>query len=176
MTKLPTVEEFTESTPPEEDLDGFCAWKNFGGLDLEAAYEKFLTAPEVYQEDFMFMGARAFRFYFPVIDRYLRTVEGPQHQFGEEAWILGCVMRQQFQTDARRLASIQESALALCEHILDELERTPPGPDASWTTEEIVKSWLEAWSWVMPKPQRKKGDPRRRAKRPWPKKASPDAT
>jgi hypothetical protein len=44
---------------------------------LEQAHVRFCSAPEVYQEDFMFMGCRAFHFYFPVIDEYLRAAPAP---------------------------------------------------------------------------------------------------
>jgi hypothetical protein len=69
----------SESLPTESDfledhgcLDAQCAWKNFGGLTLDQAYERFCDNPLHYQEDFMFMGEPAFTFYFPVLDRYVR--------------------------------------------------------------------------------------------------------
>lgn len=40
-------------------LDAQSAWRNFGGLTLEQGHVRFCSAPEVYQEDFMFMGCRA---------------------------------------------------------------------------------------------------------------------
>jgi hypothetical protein len=78
------------------DLDAQCAWKNFGGLTMAEAYETFLTVPESYQEDFMFMGSRAFAYYFPVVDRYLRTVSLPRGDLGDcEASILGSAVTNQ---------------------------------------------------------------------------------
>ncbi len=91
---LPSRQDFD---PHGGDLDALCAWRNFGGLSLAAAYEKFLTVPESYQEDFMFMGCRAFAYYFPVIDRYLRTVTlGPDDLGDCEAAILGSAVAAQF--------------------------------------------------------------------------------
>ena len=55
-------------------LDGQTAWRNFGELTIEGAFELFCTSPIIYVEDFMFMGPRAFTHYFPVIDRYVREV------------------------------------------------------------------------------------------------------
>jgi hypothetical protein len=59
-TKLPTETDFD---PYQGDLDAQCAWKNFGGLTLGEAFVKFEESPETYQEDFMFMGGKAFARY-----------------------------------------------------------------------------------------------------------------
>ena len=91
---LPSRQDFD---PHDCDLDARSAWRNFGGLGLDAAYEKFLTAPENYQEDFMFMGTRAFAYYFPVIDRYLRAATlGPGDLGDCEAAILGSAVAARF--------------------------------------------------------------------------------
>lgn len=66
-TPLPSQSDFD---PVGCDLDAQSAWQTFGGLGLAEAYAKFLQVPESYQEDFMFMGSRAFAYYFPVVDRY----------------------------------------------------------------------------------------------------------
>ena len=65
--------------PTETDFDpyGGCldcqhAWRTFGGMSIEEAFQKFVEHPLCHQEDFMFMGGRAFVYYFPVLDRYLR--------------------------------------------------------------------------------------------------------
>jgi hypothetical protein len=87
---LPTARDFD---PYRGDLDAKWAWDNFGGLSIERAYEVFIERPEIYQEDFMFMGGRAFEYYFPVIDRYLREVKVDRDTLGDcEAWILGAVI------------------------------------------------------------------------------------
>ncbi|MBL8820867.1 MAG: hypothetical protein JNL96_20010 [Planctomycetaceae bacterium] len=67
---LPTEADFD---PYGGDLDAQCAWRNFGGLTLDEATNKFRERPEIYQEDFMFMGGKAFAFYFPVVEAYLRN-------------------------------------------------------------------------------------------------------
>lgn len=91
---LPSRQDFD---PVGCDLDAQSAWRNFGGLNLAEAHEKFLTVPESYQEDFMFMGARAFAYYFPVIDRYLRTISLDPRELGDcEAAILGSAVAAQF--------------------------------------------------------------------------------
>jgi hypothetical protein len=83
---LPTEADFD---PAAGCLDARGAWKHFGGLSLQQAYDLFVTNPLRYQEDFMFMGSRAFEYYLPVIDRYLREVTGGEDSDGCQAAILG---------------------------------------------------------------------------------------
>lgn len=78
---LPKEDDFGDS------LDARSAWRHFGGLSLQQAYELFQTNPLKYQEDFMFMDSRAFEFYFPVVDRHLR--EAVPDEDGCMAAILG---------------------------------------------------------------------------------------
>ena len=66
---LPTEGELN---PIPEDLDGQCAVKNFLGKNLAEAEEMFREAALVYQEDLMFMGPAAFRFYVQAAIRYLQ--------------------------------------------------------------------------------------------------------
>lgn len=76
--------EYYGSLPTEIDFDPYggcldaqCAWKNFGGLNMVEAHWKFREAPENYQEDFIFMGGKAFAYYFPVIESYLLETPDP---------------------------------------------------------------------------------------------------
>ena len=94
-----------ESLPTRDDFDAFegyldeiCAWNNFGGLNLSDAYVKFCESPDIYQEDFMFMGSVAFSYYFPVIERYIREtrVESEDDIEIEAIWILAHCIHQQF--------------------------------------------------------------------------------
>ena len=83
-----------------ECLDGKSALENLEGLSLEQAYELFLSNPLNYQEDFIFMGSRAFQYYFPVIDRYLREISDDDEIGAEyedcQASILGYAIEAQF--------------------------------------------------------------------------------
>ena len=72
IESLPTQNEFD---PSGCCLDANHAWEMFGGLTVEEASIKFSRHPEFYQEDFMFMGGFAFAYYFPVIERYILTVQ-----------------------------------------------------------------------------------------------------
>lgn len=120
-TPLPTEPDFA----PSGALDERCAWRHFGGLTLEEAYGKFSSAPESYQEDFMFMGGKAFAYYFPVIDRFLRaTVDIPITQRGDrQSWILPLCILSQFDGRNRKYVSrLKPSVLDLCEFMLAHLE------------------------------------------------------
>ena len=76
-------------------LDGQHAWKQFGGLTVDEAYSKFCENPDFYQEDFMFMGPKAFLFYFPVIEKYIKTVKPGDDLDDCCFWIIGCAMESQ---------------------------------------------------------------------------------
>lgn len=84
------------------------AWANFGGLTLEQAHVKFRENPLNYkfrenplnyQEDFMFMGGRAFAYYFPVIEDHLSSVSDAESEDDRQAWILAHCVRIQFDAD-----------------------------------------------------------------------------
>lgn len=72
IERLPTQNEFD---PSGCCLDANHAWEMFGALTVEEASIKFSRHPQFYQEDFMFMGGVAFAYYFPVIERYILTVQ-----------------------------------------------------------------------------------------------------
>ena len=87
--------------PTGDCLDANHAWEMFGGLTIDQASLKFLEHPQYYQEDFMFMGGVAFRYYFPVLDRYIRDVKiDPKLDDEAEAlWILGYAIKAQLEPD-----------------------------------------------------------------------------
>jgi hypothetical protein len=72
IESLPTQNEFD---PSGCCLDANHAWEMFGALTIEETSIKFSRHPQFYQEDFMFMGSVAFAYYFPVIERYILTVQ-----------------------------------------------------------------------------------------------------
>ncbi|MDB6132267.1 MAG: hypothetical protein JWM59_510 [Verrucomicrobiales bacterium] len=80
--------------------DAAFAWQMFGGLSLEEAYVEFLKDPWLRQEDFSWMLPKAFEYYYPVVDRYLRSVnihdEDECHEDGCEARGLGFSIESQF--------------------------------------------------------------------------------
>ena len=82
---LPTERDFD---PHAGGLDEQRAWKDFGGLALEQARAKFFGDPWIYQEDFMFMGGKAFAYYYPIIEEYLKSVPEGLNHHDHCAWVL----------------------------------------------------------------------------------------
>jgi hypothetical protein len=132
ISGLPTEEDFGGS------LDAKCAWKNFGDLDLNLAYERFCENPLARQEDFMFMETTAFEFYFPVVDRFLRENHTEDVFDDSQAWILGRAVFSQMQSaiNLELLGKIE----SLTNYILNHLPQYSPLPVEQ---EEIESTWLE---------------------------------
>jgi len=139
-TDLPNATDFD---PYHGDLDAQCAWRNFGGLTLRDASLKFEESPETYQEDFMFMGVRAFAFYYPVIDRFLRkTADLPEDQRGDrQSWILPqCIKYQLEGSEFGDLLRLKQPVLALCDFMLDNIDLFA----GDWSDAgEIREQWLQ---------------------------------
>ncbi len=115
----------TDFDPNHGGLDAQCAWRNFGGLTLDEALVKFEEYPEIYQEDFMFMGGKAFAFYFPVIDRFLRrTIELPEDQRGDrQSWILPQCIKNQFKgREVCHVQHLRQPVLGLCDFMLKNID------------------------------------------------------
>lgn len=105
--------------------DGKWAWRNFGGLTLDEAAEKFKSAPAVYREDFGYMGPVAFVYYFPVIDQYLRETIGlseMEREEGRNSWDLSYCIQYQFRDSKSELAPIANSAFDLCDFMMQNIE------------------------------------------------------
>lgn len=112
---LPAESDFD---PWGGDLDAQSAWRKFGGLTLEEAKVRFRENPLSYQEDFMFMGGKAFAYYFPVIEDYLRTVADIEGDDDHEAWILAHCIRNQFdRDDLRYVRHLSAGVLDLADYV-----------------------------------------------------------
>ena len=114
--ELPTESDFyTDGL----DLDGQHAWKCFGGLTLEQAREKFLENPMGYQEDFMFMGGKAFSFYFPVIEEYSKSVYAADPIGERGVWILSFGIKNHFDgVDLSYVRHLIPRVLSLADFVL----------------------------------------------------------
>jgi hypothetical protein len=136
---LPTEGDFD---PYGGDLDAQCAWRNFGGLTLDEATNKFRERPEIYQEDFMFMGGRAFAFYFPVIESYLRDVQDENDDGDDhESWILARCIKNQFDAKtALHVLHLSHRVMALSQYIRQNIVRY--GYDAD-EQRQIADAWVE---------------------------------
>jgi hypothetical protein len=133
---LPKAGDFD---PWEGSLDAGHAWKNFGGLSLAQAHQRFLENPLARQEDFMFMGPKAFAYYFPVIDRYLREVLGKEPDDDCSAAILGSATAARLSDTAHpAIQSIAREVAELAAHVIGNLTRYAPD-------ERLQKRILREW-------------------------------
>lgn len=106
-------------------FDADRAWSNFGGLTLAEAHSKFRDRPDVHQEDFMFMGGKAFAFYFPVIEEYLRELptEGEEDNDRQE-WIIAKGIQLQFESDdPHHVLHLADRVIALSSLIQKNIHR-----------------------------------------------------
>ena len=137
---LPTESEFD---PYLCDLDAQHAWKNFGGLTVDQACAKFDEAPESYQEDFMFMGGKAFAFYYPVIDSFLRksTELSKDDLDDRQSWILPQCIKSQFQGPRNEhVRHLKDSVLELCGFMIENVKLFA---DDWRDVTEIEREWQE---------------------------------
>lgn len=136
--KLPAQHDFEAH---RGGLDEQCAWANFGGLTLEEACEKFARGPEVYREDFMFMGPKAFAFYYPATDRYLRetvALSEMERAYRMSGSLADCIRFQFVRVNRRYLHHLKQPVVDLCEFVLGHLEYFVDDED---DPEEIERAW-----------------------------------
>jgi hypothetical protein len=113
--------------PHGGDLDAQSAWKTFGGKTLVEAYELFLTNPLHFQEDYMWMGARAFDYYFPVVDEHLRAANAEQEWEDHEVGILGSCLFFQLKVESQKPSiQTQREMAELAEFVLANLGNFVP--------------------------------------------------
>jgi hypothetical protein len=131
---LPTKKDFD----PWGDLDAQWAWKNFGGLTIDSAYNKFCTYPETYQEDFMFMGPTAFSFYFSIIEKYMSTVQ-PEDEFDDcSGWIIGCGV--EIQLENIESECLKQRVLRLVDIVINRFINFPIEDDDKL---RVIEKWKE---------------------------------
>jgi len=137
---LPGMEDFV---PSDLCFDKLEAWKNFGKLTRTGAFDKFCSLPEVYQEDFMWMGGIAFAFYFPVIERYVfqAHVDNDENGEVEAIWILAHCIKQQLHSDhVRGNSDLTDRILVLIEHIRSNLSKFCKEPSEQ---KRVDEAWRE---------------------------------
>jgi hypothetical protein len=123
---LPTESDFD---PYGGDLDAQTAWRNFGGLTLEEANRRFREHPEYYQEDFMFMGGKAFAYYFPIIETYLHETSAANPYDDRQAWILAhCITQQLYKDAPLEVLQLIPRVLNLAEFVLANTDLFDPEP------------------------------------------------
>jgi len=137
---LPTKSDFNPWGP--DALDAEYAWTNFGGLTLQEAHAKYQEEPHIYQEDFMFMGGKAFAFYFPVVEDHLRGVPNAENQGDDhQSWILAKGIQNQFHADtAQHVLHLADRIIALSHFIRRNIRRFG---DDDEERDRIAGAWQE---------------------------------
>ena len=123
---LPTREEIN---PTPGNLDEEWAVTHLLGKSLADLTALFLTdenAAFQYQEDFMFMGAAAFRYYFPAYLAYLRSERSAGDSDTLNAVVGFLEIRQQYEPETvRAIAPAVLETLHLCEQDYDKFGADP---------------------------------------------------
>ncbi|MBA4030163.1 MAG: hypothetical protein C0478_04610 [Planctomyces sp.] len=118
---LPSEQDFV---PHPNDLDAACAWRNFGGLTIDEAKAKFRDRPEIHQEDFTFMGGKAFAYYFPVIEDYLKSNADDEYDDDHHAWILAMgIQNQSAPHNVVHVRHLSERILELSQYVRGNIDR-----------------------------------------------------
>lgn len=139
---LPSVEDFAVTENPEDDLDGLGAWRCFGGLSREEAYAKLCESPETHQEHFMWMGDRAFAFYFAALERYLRDDE-PSCEFDEIAFVVAHDIGSHLPARGPEARAIYDRLTRLCDFVLDRLRGLQERDGRSHPVHEVTAAWRD---------------------------------
>ncbi|MCE0498234.1 MAG: hypothetical protein LV481_09855 [Methylacidiphilales bacterium] len=116
MKSLPTQEDFGDMV----DLDIATAWKRFGNKTLEEAYNLFDTNPLCYQEDLMWMGDKAFVFYFPIALRFIlsENAKGACDAVSSIATMLEF----RFEYGAAGIKEVFPDIRSLCDYVISHYE------------------------------------------------------
>jgi hypothetical protein len=95
----------------------------FGGLTPDEAAAKFRECPMTYQEDFMFMGPKAFTFYFPAIETFLfdTKAEEADEYDDRQAWILSHCIQNQLAAGGSEVAHLTPRFLALSRFVRENV-------------------------------------------------------
>jgi hypothetical protein len=122
--RLPTAREIN---PIPEDLDGQCAEQNFLGKSLEEAEALFRESSITYQEDLMYMGSTAFRFYVQAAISYIqsKSATGDSDIIAGFAGILEC----RLESESQELLSIAEQLASICAYIIEQYDRFDLTPE-----------------------------------------------
>ena len=120
---LPTREEIN---PTFDDLDGRVACEHFFGKTLDEAEALFRENCR-YEEDLLWMGPVAFRFYFLAADRFIRSDAAT----AEVSFIRGIAhtLEHRLECHPQELSPITLQIEELCRYVIEHWLRFAPGPD-----------------------------------------------
>jgi hypothetical protein len=114
---LPTRQEIN---PLNDDLDGQAACEHFLGKSLDEAEAMFREKDLYYQEDLMWMGASAFRFYVPAALQYVRRSTDDVSEF--VSW-LASTLEFRLKYDADELTPVASQLAEFCRYVIEHWSR-----------------------------------------------------
>jgi hypothetical protein len=104
-----------------DSLDERTACEHFLGKSLQEAEALFREASITYQEDLMFMGASAFRFYVQAAISYIQSDSATG-----DSDIIGCfasILEHRLEYEADELRPVADRLASICSYILDHYDR-----------------------------------------------------
>jgi hypothetical protein len=111
-TRIPTREEINVF----DSLDERTACNNFLGKSIDDAQRLFVENSLRYQEDLMFMGPAAFRFY---VEAAIRYIQSPEAKY--DADIINCfagILELRLKFESEQLAPVAERLALACDFII----------------------------------------------------------
>jgi hypothetical protein len=126
--------------PIPDDLDGKVAEEHFLGKSLEEAVKLFEDNFLYFQEDLLFMGAPAFRFYLEAAIQYAESQEAKY--CAEDARLLLMVLRHRWEYEPDELAPVRDSLLEYCRGVIDRIPHTDVDPAIDGNLEAEYRSFL----------------------------------
>jgi len=136
----PTSQEIN----PHRDLDGGEACAHFLGKSLEEAEALFRENSIHYQEDLMWMGPVAFRYYLPAVVQYIQRDEAKD----ESDFIahLASTFEFRLEHEPQELSPVAEQLVALCGYIMEHWPKFESGADAYGDVRSRYLSLQQAFS------------------------------
>ena len=93
----------------------------------------------------MFMGSVAFAYYFPVLDKYLRSVPSGDNEDDSDAWIIGRGVISQFSPAiADHVIHLADDILNLAEYVCHNIDRFGDSNEQN----RASKTWQEVSSTI----------------------------
>ena len=118
---LPTAQEID----PDNSLDGRAACQHFLGKNLDEAEALFREAPLYYQEDLVFMGSVAFRYYIQAAIRYIQSeaATGDNDIVG----YLASILEFRLEHESAELVPIAKQLASACGYVRENSARFDDG-------------------------------------------------
>lgn len=122
---VPFLPRPSSPLPVEYDFDPHgsraaqSSWECLGGLTIRQAYAKLSEDPENVEAEFAHMGRVAFDYYFPVLDRYIRSADPKDHDDHREARAIAYTIAAQLTGDLE--PQLAEELQALTDFVLGNI-------------------------------------------------------